>query len=77
MKSWCHPGGLMFALGGAVIVHVFPAQENAGNIVRAPIAFPWVLETAERTSGWVIEWLAWLAWGEGKGKGERKGTYQR
>lgn len=36
----------MKALGGAVMVHVWPAQENAGKIVRAPIAFPWVLEVA-------------------------------
>jgi len=28
-----HPGGLTFAFGGAVIVHVLPAQENAGKIV--------------------------------------------
>jgi hypothetical protein len=28
-----HPGGLAFAFGGAVIVHVFPAQENSGKIV--------------------------------------------
>jgi hypothetical protein len=28
-----HAGGLAFWLGGAVIVHVFPAQENAGKIV--------------------------------------------
>jgi hypothetical protein len=28
-----HPGGLAFAFGGAVIVQVFPAQENSGKIV--------------------------------------------
>ena len=36
----------MFALGGAVIVHDVPAQATAGNIVRCPILFPWVLVSA-------------------------------
>lgn len=46
MKSWCQPGGDTFTFGGAVIVQVVPEHENAGNIVRLPIVFPWVLETA-------------------------------
>jgi hypothetical protein len=41
-----HPGGLAFAFGGAVIVHVFPAQENSGKIVLWPILFPCVLDWA-------------------------------
>jgi hypothetical protein len=48
MKSWCHPGGETNAFGGAVMVHVVPEQLKAGNMVRAPIAFPWVEETAVR-----------------------------
>lgn len=47
MKSWNHPGGETPELGGAVIVHVFPVQENAGKIVLAPIVLPCVLEVAE------------------------------
>lgn len=46
MKSMCHPGGDTFALGGASMVQVAPLQENAGKIVREPMAFPWVLEVA-------------------------------
>ena len=47
MNSWCHPGGATFAFGGAVTVQVLPEHENAGNIVRAPIALPCVLDVAE------------------------------
>jgi hypothetical protein len=46
MKSMNQPGGETPAFGGAVIVQVVPLQENAGKIVRAPIALPCVLETA-------------------------------
>lgn len=46
MKSWCQPGGDTPEFGGAVMVHVAPEHEKAGNIVLAPMAFPWVLEVA-------------------------------
>lgn len=38
-----------------MIVQVVPAQENAGKIVRAPIAFPWVLDDAEKVVNIVID----------------------
>lgn len=46
INSWYQYGGETPELGGAVIVQVVPAQVNAGKIVRAPIAFPWVLDDA-------------------------------
>lgn len=49
MKSWCHPGGEIPAFGGAVIVHDVPLHVNAGKSVRAPIAFPCVLDVAVDT----------------------------
>ena len=42
----CQPGGETPALGGAVIVHVVPAQVKAGKMVLAPIVLPWVLDVA-------------------------------
>ena len=47
IQSWCHPGGETNALGGAVIVQVFPLQENSGKRVRASMALPWVEEVAD------------------------------
>jgi hypothetical protein len=41
-----HPGGQTPTLGGAVIVHVEPEQENAGKRVRPPMIAPCVLEVA-------------------------------
>ena len=38
----------MFAFGGAVMVQDVPEQVKAGKRVLAPIALPWVLETAMR-----------------------------
>jgi len=46
MKSWCHPGGEINALGGAVIVQVFLTQVKAGKRVRLPMLFPWVEDVA-------------------------------
>jgi hypothetical protein len=40
MKSWCQPGGEMFAFGGAVMVQDVPEQLKAGKRVLAPIALP-------------------------------------
>ena len=48
MKSWCQPGGETYALGGAVMVHVVPEHEKAGNMVLPPIVLPWVLDVAAR-----------------------------
>ena len=48
IQSWCHAGGETPELGGAVIVHEVPEQVKAGNIVRAPKEFPWVLEEAAK-----------------------------
>ena len=48
-NSWCHPGGAMCALGGAVIVHVLPLHANAGNSVRPPMLLPCVLDVAVRS----------------------------
>lgn len=45
-KSWNQPGGQTLSFGGAVTVHVLPAHEIAGKIVRWPMLFPCVLETA-------------------------------
>lgn len=47
MNNICHPGGETPALGGAVMVHVVPAQVNVGKIVLDPIVLPWVLDDAE------------------------------
>jgi hypothetical protein len=49
MKSWCQPGGQTNALGGAVIVHVWPEQEKAGKMVLPPIVLPCVLDVAVLT----------------------------
>jgi hypothetical protein len=47
MKSWCHPGGLTYAFGGAVMVQVFPEHENAGKRILPPLmTFPCVLDEA-------------------------------
>ena len=45
-NNWNQPGGQMCAFGGAVMVHVLPAQLNEGNKMRWFILFPCVLETA-------------------------------
>ena len=46
MNSWCHAGGEMKELGGAVMVQVLPLQLKSGNIVLPPIMFPCVLDVA-------------------------------
>ena len=46
-NSWYQLGGLTFALGGAVIVHVVPEQENAGKMMRPPpMTLPCVFDEA-------------------------------
>jgi len=50
INSINQPGGLTPAFGGAVMVQVVPVQEKEGKIVRAPIEFPCVLDTAVEIS---------------------------
>lgn len=49
-NSCHHPGGETKELGGVVMVTVVPEIVNAGKIVRAPMEFPCVLETAGLTA---------------------------
>ena len=39
-NTWNQPGGATNAFGGAVIVHLLPAQWNSGKSVRIPMALP-------------------------------------
>lgn len=48
INSMNHPGEQTWEFGGAVIVQVNPSQLKAGKIVREPMLFPCVLETAAR-----------------------------
>ena len=51
MNSWCQLGGETFAFGGAVMVHVVPAQVNAGKRIRPPLmTLPCVLDDAASES---------------------------
>ena len=45
-NSWCQPGGETNEFGGAVMVHVLPAQVDSGKIVLAPMALPCVDDVA-------------------------------
>ena len=45
-NTWNQPGGQTCAFGGAVIVHVLPAHDTAGNKMRWPMLLPWVLASA-------------------------------
>jgi hypothetical protein len=53
-KSWNQPGGQICEFGGAVIVHVFPEQENAGNRILCPILLPWVDVSAPSKDAYIL-----------------------